>query len=79
MAKSDTMEVDCGTWYSEGLVERLDRCRRMLFAQGVLTEDQNDKVFDRLSDMKDRLEAAEESVLFPPEPEPEKPELEVAP
>ncbi|MCK5651821.1 MAG: hypothetical protein KAJ42_10605 [Gemmatimonadetes bacterium] len=65
MAKSDTMETETGVWYGETVLERLDRCRKFLFGQGILTATVNDTVRKSLEEYRDLELQAEQDDLAP--------------
>ncbi len=65
MASSDTMETETGIWYSETVLERLDRCRKFLYGQGIITETVNDAVRGSLENARDLELAAEKDELAP--------------
>ena len=65
MASSDTMETETGIWYSETVLERLDRCRKFLYGQGIITETVNDAVRGSLENARDLELAAERDQLAP--------------
>ncbi len=59
MASSDSTETEVGTWHTETTLNRLDRCRRFLYGQGIITETVNDAVRKSLEDARDLELAAE--------------------
>lgn len=76
MASSDTMETETGIWYSETVLERLDRCRKFLYGQGIITETVNDAVRKELEESRNlEIRADRDQMAEVPEhlrlPEPE--------
>jgi hypothetical protein len=63
MANSDDMESEIGTWYTESRMARLDRCRKFLFGQQILSSTVNDAVRKALEDARDRQHIAEQDEM----------------
>jgi len=59
VASSDTMDTQVGTWHSENVLKRLDRSRRFLYGQGIITETVNEAVRKSLEEARDLELAAE--------------------
>jgi len=63
VASSDTMETETGIWYSESVLQRLDRCRKFLFGQGIITSTVNDAVRTSLEEARDlELQAGQDDM-----------------
>jgi hypothetical protein len=60
MANTDSLESEIGTWYGETRMERLDRCRKFLFGQQIVTETVNDAIRKALEEARDREHHAEQ-------------------
>ncbi len=55
----DSTETEVGTWHGESVLKRLDRSRRFLYGQGIITETVNEAVRKSLEDARDLELAAE--------------------
>ncbi len=49
----DSTETEVGTWHTETVLKRLDRCRKFLFGQGIITSTVNDAVRTSLEEARD--------------------------
>ena len=49
----DSTETEVGTWHGETVLKRLDRSRRFLFGQGIITPTVNDAVRLALEEARD--------------------------
>jgi hypothetical protein len=75
MAKNDEpdMEAEIGYWPSESRMARLDRCRKFLFGQGIITQTVNDAIRTSLEESRDleyqavQDNLAESLYVMPPE------------
>ena len=72
------MRTQSEHWYPEDRLVRLDRCRRFLFAEGIITGTVNEAVRKTLIDAHELvLEAAKDTLIpfaLPDEPEEDQPE-----
>lgn len=69
----DRMRTEATHWYPETRLVRLDRCRRFLFGEGIITGTVNDAVRKSLLDAHELVIAAAQDTLggFVEEDEPE--------
>lgn len=76
MAKSDDtdMEAEIGYWPSESRMARLDRCRKFLFGQGIITHTVNDAIRTSLEESRDLEFQADQDSLAPSVYAPDEPE-----
>ena len=61
----DTAGPTCQMWMTEPKLDRLARCRRLLYCEGMLTEEENIRIRARLI----RGHARRRAAYAPPEPE----------
>ena len=59
----DSTETEVGTWHTETVLKRLDRSRRFLFGQGIITPTVNDAVRTSLEESRDLELQAEQDDL----------------
>lgn len=65
MASYDSTETEVGTWHTETVLKRLDRSRRFLFGQGIITPTVNDAVRTSLEEARDLELRAGQDELAP--------------
>ena len=58
---ASSMKTGAEHWYPEDRLERLDRCRRFLFGQGVITKTVNDAISASLEEAIDLYLEAEKA------------------
>ena len=63
MMAYDSTETEVGTWHTETVLKRLDRSRRFLYGQGIITETVNEAVRRSLEDARNLELAAEHDHL----------------
>lgn len=50
----DKMMTTAAIWEGETVLERLDRCRKFLYGQGVVSREQNAKIRGQVEKVRDR-------------------------
>lgn len=67
MAKSDDtdMEAEIGYWSTESRLARLDRCRKYLYGELIITTTVNDAIRTSLEEARDRAYIADQDEMLP--------------
>ena len=73
---TDTNGPTCDLWISEPKLERLARCRRLLYAEGMLAEEENVRIRARLIKAHARRHAAYLADTTPRPPNDPQPKVE---
>lgn len=61
----DSMDTETAHWYPEERLERLDRCRRFLYGEQVITRTVNDAIRTSLEEARDSVLIASQDDLIP--------------
>jgi hypothetical protein len=65
MATDSEMKAEVTTWHREDRLERLDRCRKYLYGEMIITATVNDAIKVSLEEARDRILIAEQDDMKP--------------
>lgn len=72
----DSMETETAHWYPESRMDRLDRCRKFLYGEQIITVTVNDAIRTSLEEARDRALIADQDEMVASAFEPEEPDAE---